>query len=183
MSKKMWRAPVLAGLVLLGAALPAQATLVTWTLNNVTFDDGGTASGWIEFDAATQSSTSYNVSLTAGSVLPAFTFVHANSYLSNVGAYGPNSFYFWESGTGATEPRTFNLSFATPLGDEGGTHELLTAYSYDCANCTFRMVTGGSLTAPAAVGNGVPEPATLGLMVPALGMLGWMARRRKQKAA
>lgn len=184
MSKTTRFAPVLAGLVLLGAALTAQATPITWTLNNVTFDDGATASGWIEYDAATQFSSSYSVSVTAGSALSAFSFVPSNSDFYNVGGFGPNSFYLWEAGTGAQLPRTFNFSFDTALTDAGGSHDLLTAYSYDCTNCEpWRYVASGSLTALPVVVQAVPEPGTLGLLVPALGMLGWMARRRKQKAA
>lgn len=190
MSKKMWCAPVLAGLVLLAAA-PAQATPLTWTLDNVTFDDGATASGWITYDAADPFSSVFNVSVTAGTVLSAFTFhkdnvnlgdVNDNSYLEAPGT-GPNGFFLWEK-TPTTLNRTFNFSFANALTDAGGTEALLTTDSYDCTGCIpWRYVTGGSLTTAPVVGTGVPEPATLGLMVPALGMLGWMARRRKQKAA
>lgn len=194
MSKKMWCAPVLAGLVLLGAALPAQATPVTWTLNNVTFDDGGTASGWIAYDAADPHASLFNVSLTAGALQPAFTFHKDNTTVATPGdnsfldypGFGDNSFFLWE--IGSADPRNFNFSFASALDAAGGTHDLLTAYSYDCTvnHCDIgqaRMVTGGSVTTlPAVVGNDVPEPATLGLMLPALGMLGWMTRRRKQKA-
>lgn len=194
MKKKMWWAPVVAGLVLLGAALTAQATPVTWTLNNVTFDDGGAASGWITYDSADPHASLFNVTLTAGSLQTAFTFHKAqisvaalgdNSFLDYPG-FGPNNFFLWE--IGSADPRNFNFSFASPLTDAGGTHDLLTASSYDCKNneCDkARMVTGGSLTTlvTGPGPNGVPEPATLGLMLPALGMLGWMARRRKQKAA
>lgn len=191
MKKKMWWAPVVAGLVLLGAALPAQATPVTWNLNNVTFDDGATASGWIAYDAADLHASLFNVSVTAGPVLSAFTF-HKDNTLIGVGGdnsfldfpgFGSNSFFLWETGTNGAA-RTFNFSLADALGTAVGT-DLLTTGSYDCINCSpFRNVTGGSLTTGAVVvGNGVPEPATLGLMLPALGMLGWMARRRKQTAA
>lgn len=194
MSKKSWCAPVLAGLVLLAAALPAQATPVTWTLNNVKFDDGGTATGWITYDAADLHASLFNVTLTAGTSQPAFSFhkdniavpvLGDNSFLDYPG-YGDNSFFLWE--IGSSDPRWFNFSFASALTDAGGTHDLLTATSFDCTlnHCDIgqaRMVTGGSLTTLPIVGAPVPEPATLGLMLPALGMLGWMARRRKHKAA
>ena len=39
----MWAAT--SSLLILGVAQPAQATLVAWNLQNVTFEDGGTASG------------------------------------------------------------------------------------------------------------------------------------------
>jgi hypothetical protein len=173
------RASVVAGLLLLGASLPALASPITWNLTGVTFDDGTTATGSILFDAATQSSSSFNVS-TADGFLPAYTYTAGNSGLYSGGGFGAENFIlFINDGT-----RYFNFSLTSALTDAGGTVALIPGQSYECFNCNpFRLVVAGALTAQAAppVGD-VPEPGSLALVAPALGLLGFMTRRRKTAA-
>jgi uncharacterized protein (TIGR03382 family) len=77
--------------------------------------------------------------------------------------------------------RYFNFSFVSPMDAAGGTFALNTSSSYECINCSpWRQVTAGSLTTAAA---DVPKPATMAMVLPALGMLGWMSRRRKKQFA
>jgi hypothetical protein len=176
MKKNALRTAVVAGLML-GATLPAQAALITWNLDGVTFNDGSTATGSILIDPTAHTSSTFSVSTTAGA-LSAFTFNNSNSGLYFGGGAGPNNFILLDSGA----HRYFNFSFASGLNAAGGTFALNTASSYECMNCNpFRRVTSGSLTAVAAAD--VPEPATAALLLPALGMLGWMSRRRKKQAA
>src|SRR5690242_2828715 len=66
----------------------AQAVLVTWTLHNVTFSDGGTASGFVTFDPSVGEDlnplnrsylTNFDITTTAGSVFPqTFEYTPAN---------------------------------------------------------------------------------------------------------
>ena len=64
----MRRRLLLSGLVLM-LSVAAHAQPLTWILQNVTFDDGGTASGSFTFDATTGSDSNVNIATTAGTVL------------------------------------------------------------------------------------------------------------------
>jgi hypothetical protein len=175
MKTKILGALALAGLVMTAGALPAHATPITWTLAGVTFGDGATASGSFTMDAAAHTWSSLNISTTSG-VLSAFTYDASNSGIYFNG-FGPNAFSIIP-GNGQ---RYLTFSFLAPLPINGGTAAINTASSWECNNCgTFRMVTQGSVTSAAA---NVPEPGTLAIMAPALGLIGFLARRRKYRAA
>lgn len=171
-----FRAAVIAATLTLGAALPAQAALLTWTLSGVTFADGTTAIGTIVMDPTARTSAGFSVSTFDGT-LSQKTFDNSNSGLYFGGGAGPNNFILFDT----REPRYFNFSFVNALNPLGGDFSLNTANSYECMNCyPFRRVTGGSLSTLAVTD--VPEPGTTALLLPALGIMGWMARRRKQQA-
>lgn len=171
------RVAIVASTLMLGAALPAQAALMTWTLSGVQFSDGTTATGSLIMDSTTRNYTSFSVSTFEGT-LSQFTYNDSNSGLYFGGGAGPNNFILFTD----TGERYFNFSFAAPLDSLGGKFALFPATSYECMNCgTFRMITAGSLTTLDAAE--IPEPSTGALLLPALAMMGWMARRRKQRAA
>lgn len=175
MKTKIMGALALAGLMLTAGAPSAQASPITWTLSGVTFSDGATASGSFTMDAAAHTWSSLNISTTTG-VLSAFTYDASNSGIYFNG-FGPNAFSIIP-GNGQ---RYFTFSFLDPLPINGGSAAINTAASWECNNCgTFRMVTQGSITSVAA---NVPEPGTLAIMAPALGLIGFLARRRKYRAA
>ena len=46
---------------------PVQASIIDWTLEGVTFDDGGTASGTFSTNSSTGDIVSYDITTTAGS--------------------------------------------------------------------------------------------------------------------
>ncbi len=176
MKKKFLSASAVAAIVLLGAMLPAQAAPITYTLQNVTFSDGTSATGSFVFDAATRKSSGYSIATTPG-ILSAFNWSLANSGLYYGGGAGPNNFTIITT----DGRRVFNFSFPDPFTDAGGTNLINTASTYECNNCgTFRRVNGGSVTSIAAVD--VPEPGTLPLALAAMGVLGFLHRRRKQAA-
>ena len=159
---------------LLTAALPAQAIPITYTLANVKFADGTSATGSFIFDAATHISAAFAIHTEPG-VLSAFDWSKANSGLYFGGGAGPNNFTIITT----DGRRVFNFSFLAPLTDAGGTYAINLASTYECNNCgTFRRVVSGSVTS-----NAVPEPATLALMLPAFGALLVAARRRRQAKA
>jgi hypothetical protein len=64
-------------------AKPALAVQLTWTLNNVTFDDGGTAFGTFDYNADTNTYSSFNISVAGGDTtfFPPFTYSPATSFL------------------------------------------------------------------------------------------------------
>lgn len=53
---------------------PAQAGTVDWTLNNFTFVDGAVATGGFSWDSVLNSISSFNISISAGTVFDAFTY-------------------------------------------------------------------------------------------------------------
>jgi hypothetical protein len=176
MSKKILSGMVMA-VALLAASVTAQAIPITYTLQNVTFADGATASGSFVFDANTHQSSSYSISTTPG-ILTAFTWNKSDSGLYFGGGAGPNNFTLITTNGG----RVFNFSFVNPFTDAGGIFAINTASTYECYNCSpFRRVTGGTVTSVAP--NVVPEPGTVALMLPAIGALGFAGRRRRKQAA
>jgi hypothetical protein len=177
MKMNLFRAAIVATSLTLGAALPTHAALLTWTLSGVQFSDGTTAIGSIIMDPTARTSGSFSVSTFDG-ILMQKTYDNSNSGLYFGGGAGPNNFILFDTNV----QRYFNFSFVNALAPLGGDFALNTANSYECMNCSpFRFVTAGSLTTLAAAD--IPEPGTVALLLPALGMMGWMARRRKQQAA
>jgi hypothetical protein len=174
MRRTALREVVIAGLVLLGASLPAHAVPMTWYLDGVTFNDGTTATGSIVMDPTAHTSSTFSVSTATGTLL-AFTFDNSTSGLYFGGGVGPNNFILFTT----KGDRYFNFSFLDPMNASGGTFALDLAKSYECMNCSpFRTVVAGALTTA-----DVPEPATLLMVLPSLGLLGFMRRRKSATAA
>jgi PEP-CTERM motif len=94
----------------------SHATLVHWTLSNVVFDDGGTASGYFIFDTDTKRvvitpreedpviNDGFEIITTSGSRVPGFVvrprdnIAHGNDVeieLSEQGIYAKDADYFW----------------------------------------------------------------------------------------
>jgi hypothetical protein len=175
MKKNTLRTAVVAGFLLFGAAVQAQAAAITWNLQDVTFADGASATGSFTIDAENSIWWAFDIATTDGPSLTAFNYNPTNSRLY-FGGYGPNSFTIMQ-GDGH---RYLTFSFLQPLTSGGGTFAINTASSWECYNCSPWRYMSGSVTSEAAA---VPEPVTMALMLPTLGMLGWMSRRRKKQAS
>jgi Putative Ig domain len=119
----------------------ASAIPVTWTLSGMTFDDGGTASGYFIFDADADT-LSASISVAGGNTVafPPTTYQGAASPLSGDST---NGFYLWAPGQ--VGERYMNISHAG-LTNAGGTVALaLGNKSWECTNCgTIRYVTAGN---------------------------------------
>ena len=156
---------------------PVNAAPVVWTLNDVTFEYGGTAVGSFTFDADTGIYSEINIQTSNGPQNP------DNPIQGTSGFLGATHEYLLENTTAGENLRAYagnpsplyalNLDWAGGLSNQGGSIELLTgAYSFEYSTVYGyrREVTGGSISA-------VPVPAAVWLFGSALAGLGWFRRR------
>jgi hypothetical protein len=168
---------LLAILVLVTAS--AQAAPVLWTLTDVEFYDGGTATGSFIYDADLNVFSAINVTTSGGSIAGA-VYADLLDGSANNAAVMPNAALVDLTG----EP-LFQFVFQTPLTNAGGFVDLtfinpaLSSFEFSCSNaaCTSgsieRIVSGGGLLGSPAP---VPLPAPLLLFASALAVLTRVAR-------
>lgn len=181
------------------------AAPLKWYLQDVTFKDGGTATGWFYFNAASEMVGDYRIQVSGGDTesFPAFIYESGapnNTYAIYFGMFDHPFFSF--STDIARDPfplafRQLRLAVVQPLTNDGGTVllDLENDFAVECYNCfPFRPYVGGSLTTSLNGGPGsgsddddpgngsgggpseIPEPSTLWLCSAALVFLA--ARRR-----
>ncbi len=157
--------------------VPASASVVNWTLSDVTFQDGGTASGAFSIDSATGKLTTFDVTTTDGATLAGYRYEPLTSR-------GGPSVVLGVIGISMTSldiRRYLNLSFQDPLTVPGvnSIRGGVGSHSYECDDCfPYRFVTGG-----VAIGDTVPEPVTWTTMVLGFGTLGTALRRTRRYRA
>lgn len=174
--------PRLSVLLLLGAAiaLPAQALPVIWTLTDVEFDDGGTATGSFIYDA--DSGIFSNVALsTVGGFAP------GGDYADVLFGADTDALLVFDAFDDLTGAPALQLIFQTPLTNAGGFVDLTfidpffssfeqTCFDSGCfsAGVDRTMVSGG------LVGTVVPLPAAGWLLVSGLGAAAGLRRRARR---
>ena len=182
------RALAAATLVLLMSASAASAVPIIWTLQNVSFNDGGTASGSFVFDADTTTYSNIMITTTNGSIRP------GASYGGPV-ASGTSNFALVTTPDNSLPDLTGRpmlvLLFTAPLTNAGGLIDIqpdppITIPSFESI-CINALCTGGnSLTFRVTIAGGqitsasIPEPTTVALLVTGLLGLALIGRRRRK---
>jgi hypothetical protein len=167
-------------------ALVAQADPVTWTLNNVTFNDGGTASGWFIFDASQwnvdqQTRGVYgdvDIQATAGSqgLSRHYDSTDGNNIVWHIAMWGIGNSLAWAA-NGADQP-WIDFIFATGLTDAGGTVAVVGGWEgSDLSSTVYRQFSGGTVTPLTA--KDLPEPDAPALVGAALLSLCVTLRKRR----
>ncbi|MEM6681223.1 MAG: VPLPA-CTERM sorting domain-containing protein [Pseudomonadota bacterium] len=162
-------------------ASQANAASITWTLQDVTFNDGGVATGSFDYDALRNTYSNINIE---GPGLffdfpLTYTFVSPGSTGTNLVARtappGEDFFSF------------LNLNFDEALTDLGGTINLVPALTSQgrCSDlfCRRRIsgpgIVSGAVFAPVSA---IPIPGAAWMMPSGLGAAGLLARRRRNQA-
>jgi len=165
---------VACGWFVVGTANPVHAVLVTWTMQNVTFEDGGTANGSFVIEDAT----------TSGVPIVAFNFTTTDGTLLTHRNYIPDSPPFFFHASSNVQPsdvtfissdskRRIDFSLESGFFIGIGTRVIDTSRSKEGDGIIFRKITGGSFFST------VPEPSqVVALCLGIVGILGvWGGRR------
>jgi len=167
----------------LAVAPMAKAVPVTWSLTNVAFDDGATASGSFVWDADSRVMSSWTINVMGGSELPDFTYNSNDSFFFSYSAWSSQlTLQFNDNSSN----RQLRLTPVSDLTNDGLTTDidLNTAYqsgSIECNNCyPSRTITAGAFTTMQPASD-VPEPATEGITV--LGLIALISAAKKLRKA
>jgi hypothetical protein len=156
----------------------AQAAPVTWTLEGVAFDDGGTASGSFIYDADFDVYSSVNMTTTAGDDLAGDTYLYPNGVFVNQLSLIATS----QDVPDLTDVPALALFFSVGLTNAGGSVSLTSATSRESlcgdVDCNVGLGEPFSRNVIAGTVSAIPVPAAVWLFGSALAGLGWM--RRKQ---
>jgi hypothetical protein len=168
---------VVATLLMIFCSL-AQAIPVEWTLQNVQFEDGGTAYGTFTYDADANLYSKVDVTTTSGTMFAGFTYDVCHWFVCPQDT-SPEYITFGANQEGVPQLERdfqwFFMSFVNPLTNSGGTRQIIIGpCMYSCeqslGSITDRNVTTGYITA-------VPVPAAVWLFGSALAGLGWFRRK------
>jgi len=166
--------------LLLLISMTANAIPVTWTLENVVFEDGGTVVGSYTYDAETNTYTNVSITTTGFGDFPGSLFDDA----CNVSTCHPDyidSRPVFEIANGANLERIVVLSLEGAMTNSGGVLDILVGGTGNDISAEWddilrrRNVVSGSVSA-------VPVPATAWLFGSAIAGLGWYRRNQKVHA-
>jgi hypothetical protein len=163
---------------LLYAQSSAMADTITWTLStNVPLSDGGTLNGTFTLNSAGfLNGNSWDL-VTAGGTLPGVT------YTTYINASDPNNLTVQFNGPNYTSTLNlvFEFSLLIPIADnpiEGG----INGPSYECAGFSCTNADERFVDASSGFASATPLPAAFPLFAGGLGMIGFLARRKKRIA-
>jgi hypothetical protein len=174
--------PLMTLLASLSLAPDARAVSVLWTLEDVAFDDGGTAAGTFAYDADLDAFSTIAITTTAGSSAGGGT---VNALLAG----DPLSAALVPRQGDLTGATLLQLLFQAPLTNAGGVVALVDPFfapnsssegscsNASCSSAKFaRFMVSGNV-----VGMPVPVPAAGGLLTAGLAVLGARVRRRTRR--
>ncbi|HTO41244.1 MAG TPA: PEP-CTERM sorting domain-containing protein [Rhizomicrobium sp.] len=153
----------------------ANAVPITWTLQGLTFDDGGTAYGSFVYDADTGKYTDVNITTTGK-----WAYTYTNVLGCDAFGFDANT------GSNAEGNGFLEISTSLELTNAGGNIPFVGAANYETpyyANneigLSYRYIVAGAVVSPSS-NSPVPEPWTLALV--GAGLAGMAATRRRRKA-
>jgi len=163
----------LAGALLLASS--AMASPITWTLSDVSFAGGGTATGFLVADVDTSLISSWNIDVTG---LEAAGFDRSFDTAGMAMLAGDTAMVLFQGGTALV------LVANSALNDLGGTRTLSGVLVGSAGGVQFgTQLLSGMLSDPPVAPSPVPEPATWLLIgTGALGLLGLGYRRHAAAA-
>ena len=157
----------------------ANATPLTWTLNDVAFADLGTATGSFVFDADTNIVNSWSISVAGGdsNTFPAFTYEPDGNQFAGAFSGPPDDQYFsFNDSPTLGSNRLIRIDPSELLTNSGGIVDLVltdTNFAVECFDCSpARAIISGSISA-------VPLPAAFPLFAAGLIALVGIARGRQ----
>lgn len=159
-------AGVLTGMLLLSA--PALAVPVLWSVEDVVFEDGGTASGTFVFDADTSLYSDIDITTTAGTDLPGASY---GTPLDTLDPFLLETFF-----SDISTDVILQLSFADALTNAGGTTSAEIIEVSFFPTLLARGGTGSVVSIDEVTP--VPEPGTLTVF--GLGLFALVVARRRR---
>jgi hypothetical protein len=172
------------GLFLFALPLPAFASTILWTLDGVTFEDGGTASGTFATDSVSGAVTSFNIETTFGSILGGSTY--------NSLPYSPFDNFFFANSFALAAPNVLglpviNLAFLNPLTG-AGTNALQVDFllpanqvAFECSDNTCEIARYATAGSAIGVVEAIPEPSTWAMLILGFAGLGYLSYRRNKQ--
>ena len=184
-TKKLFLA-IAAGLTLGACTVAAQATVIEWRLQNVRFNDGGSATGFITLDHGPAGSLAefvdWDIKITGGNAanFPPFEYTPASTF----GSYfdGLSLTFFTNEmipGGDSNQRRMLYLATRPYLTDAGGSVFLTSANtpSRESWNPEPIRIASGSLTS--GIPTTIPEPSRVWLL--SLGVIALFAASTRRK--
>ncbi len=166
-------------LLVLALSLSAGHALanITYTFLGATFNDGGTLNGTFTTNDPRTSLLDYNITTSAGAGGLGFNYTTVNS----VSTAGSLPFIIVLDAPSLANPTNIlEVTFSGGLLPAGAPITIGQFDSFEqhtiATTTTARQITAGSVVAGVA---SVPEPETYGMLLAGLGLLGFIARRRK----
>ncbi len=173
-----WTPRVAVGLLAGWAASGSSAASIEWVLQDVVFDDGGSASGSFFFDADTSTYSAISITTTDGAALTGSFYQFVNF---EAGGLDADSVLLVAAANPTAGTPAFNMNLVSAMTNAGGSIDLAmgqppiafesTCLISDCSSffSIDRVAITGSITA-------VPVPAAIWLFGAALGAIGAFGR-------